>query len=144
GTRRQQAAGVRDHDRVVVDVGHARFGIHAPGDVVRVQRRGQPGADVDELPDAEAGHVADGAPEEPAVLLCHLRGDRVDREHLPGKLAVRREVVLPAQPEVPDPGDVRPGRVERLHRAPNSWQARYRAVLVLGAAGTDTGPGGVP
>jgi hypothetical protein len=108
----QQAAGVRDHDRVVIHVRHPRVGFGVPGDVVRVQHGGQAGPDVDELPDAASRHVADGPAEELPVLPGHLRRDRMDRQHLLGQLAVGREVVLPAEPVVPHPRDIRPGGVE--------------------------------
>jgi len=58
----QQAAGVRDHDRVVIHVRHPRVRFGVPGDVVRVQYGGQAGPDVDELPDAAGRHIADGRP----------------------------------------------------------------------------------
>src|SRR6185312_14922492 len=91
----------------------------------------QAGPDVDELPDAAGRHVTDGAPEELPVLPGHLRRDRVDRQHLLGQLAVGGEVVLPAEPVVPHPRDVRPGGVEWLHyasslrRRPSIMAARH-------------------
>jgi len=88
-----------------------------PGDVVRVQHGRQAGPDVDELPDAAGRHVADSPAEELPVLRGHLRRDRMDRQHLLGQLAVGRGVVLPAEPVVPHPRDVRPGGVEWLHYA---------------------------
>jgi UDP-N-acetylmuramoyl-tripeptide--D-alanyl-D-alanine ligase len=116
GAPGEQAAGVRDHHRVVVHVGHPGLRVSVPGDVVRVQRGRQAGPDVDELPDAAARHVADGPAEELPVLPGHLCRERVDRQHLLRQLPVGREVLLAAQPVIPHPGDVRPGRVERLHR----------------------------
>ena len=115
----QQVAGVQDHDRVVVHVRYPRFRVDAPGDLVRVHRGRQAGTDVDELPDPASRHIADGTHKELPVLPGHLRGDRVDRQHRLRKLAVGREVFHPAQPVVPDSGDVRPGRVEWLHRYPS-------------------------
>jgi hypothetical protein len=91
------SAGVSEHDRVVIHVRHSRFRVDALGDVVRVQRGRQADADVDELPDAAGCHVTDGAPEELPVLPGHLRGDRVDRQHLLREFAVGGEVVLPAE-----------------------------------------------
>jgi hypothetical protein len=47
----QQRAGVDEHDRVVVDVHHARGGIDALGHLVQVGAGGDPGPDVEELAD---------------------------------------------------------------------------------------------
>ena len=54
----QQGAGVHQHERVVVDVDDARFRRDRLRDLVGVVGGGQPGADVEELPDARlAGQV---------------------------------------------------------------------------------------
>src|ERR1017187_10596790 len=60
---------------VVVHVRHPRFRVDVPGDVVRVQRGRQAGADANELPDTAGCHRADGTPEETPVLPGHLGGD---------------------------------------------------------------------
>jgi hypothetical protein len=43
---------------VVVHVRHPRFRVDVPGDVVRVQRGRQAGADVNELPDTAGCHMS--------------------------------------------------------------------------------------
>jgi hypothetical protein len=59
---------VREHDRVVVDVDDPALRRDLLGDLVGVARRGDAGADVEELPYPRlAGQVADGAPEERPV-----------------------------------------------------------------------------
>jgi len=64
----QQRAGVRDHHRVPVDVGHPAVRVSGLGELVGVLRGGQPAADVDELPDALPGQPGDGAGQEQPVL----------------------------------------------------------------------------
>src|SRR5580704_2357151 len=132
GALGQQAAGVRDDDRVVVHVRDPHIRVDAPSDVVGVHRGGQARADIDELPDPATGYVADGPPEEPPVLPGHLRGGRVNGQHLLGQLAVDGEVILAAEPVVPDAGDVRLGRVEWLHRCASHHV--LRSVMVSVAA----------
>src|SRR5439155_19384220 len=51
----QQRAGVRQDQRVVVDVDDAALRRDGLGHLVRVAGRGQPGAEVEELPDARVG-----------------------------------------------------------------------------------------
>ncbi len=74
---------------------------------------GQPGADVQELPDAHLGdQVADG-PAEKLTLGPHADQDVGERgDDLLGRLPGHGEVVLAAEPAVVDPGDVRDGGVE--------------------------------
>jgi hypothetical protein len=76
----------------------------APGHLVRVVGRGQPGADIEELPDPDlAREVADRAIEE-RPRLAGDRGDLgVNRQPRVAGLAVNRIVVLAAQSLVPDP-----------------------------------------
>ena len=64
----QQRAGVRQHQRVVVDVDDAALRRDGLGHLVGVAGRGQPGAEVEELPDARlGGQVAHAAGEEGPV-----------------------------------------------------------------------------
>jgi hypothetical protein len=70
---------------------------------------------VDELPDSLVRGPGHGPREELAVLGGKLR-DQGDKGEQPvGKLAVGREVVLPAENVVIDPRDARRGRVELRH-----------------------------
>ena len=112
---------MRQDDGVVVDVDDPGLWRYALGHLVRVVGGGDPGADVEELPDLRlGGQEADRAGQEGAV--------GPDREHqvrlrLQGPLAgltVRGEVVLPAQPVVVDPRDMRDGDVEVGH--PGSYR----------------------
>ena len=75
----RQRAGVRDHHRALVDVGHPAVRVSGPGELVGVVRGGQPAADVDELPDALPGEPGDGAGQEQPVL---PGPHRQQREHL--------------------------------------------------------------
>jgi hypothetical protein len=59
---------VGEHDRVAVDVDDAGVGRRRLRDLVGVVRAGQPGADIEELPDALPGRqVPDRTAEEPPV-----------------------------------------------------------------------------
>jgi len=61
GPAGQQRTRVRENDGVVVDVDDPRVRGDALGDLVDVLRGGQPGADVEELPDAvPPGQLRDG------------------------------------------------------------------------------------
>jgi hypothetical protein len=110
---------MRQDDGVVVDVDDPGLWRYALGHLVRVVGGGDPGADVEELPDLRlGGQEADRAGQEGAV--------GPDREHqvrlrLQGPLAgltVRGEVVLPAQPVVIDAGYVGDAGVKVVHEAP--------------------------
>jgi hypothetical protein len=111
----QHVPAVRDDHGVIVDVDHAaaRRGPSLAArlhDLVHAVHRGEPGADVEELPDSQvAGQVADGAPEEAPVLQrgpAHLvLADR--RERPPRGLPVGREVVLTAEHVVVHPSNIR-------------------------------------
>jgi len=110
----QQRPGVREHDRVVVDVDDPRVRGGPLRDLVGVVRGGDPGADVEELPDAGLrGQVAHGPAEERAVAADAHSHERVGRHELLGQLAVGGEVVLAAEPVVVDPGDMRDAGIER-------------------------------
>src|SRR6185437_5457273 len=110
----EQRAGVREHDRVVVHVDDAAFRRDGLGDLVEVARRGDAGADVEELPDPGfPGQVADRTPEERPV---RPRGEghlRPELERLLGGFPVGGVVVLAAEQVVVHPGLVRHGDVER-------------------------------
>ena len=111
----QHVPAVRDDHGVVVDVDHpaVRRGpplAPGPDDVVHAVHAGQPGTDVEELPDPQvAGQVANGPPEEAPVLQrgpAHLvLADR--RERPPRGLPVGREVVLTAEHVVVHSRDIR-------------------------------------
>jgi MFS family permease len=108
----QQGARVREDQRVVVDVDDARGRRGRLGDFVHVAGGGQPGPDVEELPDARLfRQVADRAAEERAVLTPGDATAWPGGEYLLRHLAVGREVVLAADAVVVHPGRVRLGRV---------------------------------
>ncbi|OLE25634.1 MAG: hypothetical protein AUG49_10340 [Catenulispora sp. 13_1_20CM_3_70_7] len=69
--------------------------------------RRQPGADVDELAQARGGQVTDRAAQEVALLAAGVADVRVGADDDLGGAAVGVEVVLTAEQEVVDPGDVR-------------------------------------
>jgi hypothetical protein len=111
----QHVPGVRDDHGIVVDVDHPAVRRGPPlaagaDDVVHAVHGGQPGADVEELPDPQVpGQVADGAPEE-APVLKHGPANHVlaqHRERPPDGLPIGREVVLPAEHVVVHPRDIR-------------------------------------
>jgi hypothetical protein len=126
----QHVPGVRQHHRVVVDVHHAAVRRDRPGQLVHVAHGGQPGADIEELPDPLlAGQVADGPPEEEPVL-PHGAPHDVLAEHVEGpahRITVGGEVVLPAEHVVVHPRDVRYLRFKRRptpHHGPDCVSAR--------------------
>jgi hypothetical protein len=111
--RGEQGAGVREHERVVVDVHDAGRRRGFLGDLVDVVRGGQPGTDVEELPDAGfGGQVPDGAAEECPVLSRRDPDERRVPQHLRRRLPVGREVILAADEVVVHPGGMGPGRVD--------------------------------
>jgi hypothetical protein len=113
GSRGQQRASVVEDDRVVVHVDDPRLGCHQLGDLVGIAGRRDSGADIEELADARvAGEEPYRAREEGAVRLDRETQPRQHRERPLGGLAVRCEVVLPAQPVVIDPGGVCDARVK--------------------------------
>src|SRR6266498_3612035 len=98
----QQRVGMHVHHGVVVDVYHPRVWRDLSGDLVHVALGGQAGADVQELPDAGLGEVADGALQERAVLPGALAGLWRRFEDGLGGGAVNGVVVLAAQQRVVD------------------------------------------
>jgi hypothetical protein len=99
---------VGEHHRVAVDVDDLGFRCHELSDLVGVLHGGQPGADIEELPDPGlAGQVADRADEELARLRGHGRDVRIDFQTRLADGAVDLEVVLAAHSEVPDPRRMR-------------------------------------
>jgi hypothetical protein len=75
----EQRGQVRDHDRIVVDVGHRSRRAGLLRCHVRVRGGWQPGAKVDELRDALSGHPGDRSFDEPPALRDGLEDRRVDR-----------------------------------------------------------------
>src|SRR5690606_26881774 len=133
----QQGPRVRQHQGVVVDVDDARLGGDRLRELVGVARRGQPGADVEELAHPGlAGQVADPAPQEGAERAGVLDdlGEGL-AEPVPG-LAVDGVVVLAAEPVVPDAGRV---RHRRVHRGNGRTTRRIHGDILV-----DPGPGRHP
>jgi hypothetical protein len=109
----EQGPGVDEHDRIVVDIDHSRPRVRVLGDLVHVALGGQTGPDVDELSDAGLGdHVAHGPPQEGAIGPRYRGGVRRQLQDLPAHLAVDGVVVLAAELEVIDAGDIGLGRVD--------------------------------
>jgi hypothetical protein len=108
GGARQQCAGMRQHQRIVVDVHDPRLRGEPLRDLVGVVGGRQAGADVEELPDALVDQIADAAGEELPVGARRVH----DARDMPGDLVARApiglEVVLSAEPVVPDTGRDRP------------------------------------
>jgi hypothetical protein len=106
---------VDQHERVVVHVDDLRLGGEPLGDLVRVLGGRQAGADVQELADAGlAGQVADRPAEKCPVGAGLLDDARQHLHDLLTDLPVDREVVLAAEPVVPDARGVRPGFVQAV------------------------------
>jgi hypothetical protein len=109
----QQRPGVGEYQRIVVDVNDAAARIHRLRHLMHVTCRRQPGADVEELPDAGLrGQVPDGPAEERAVLPRSGAHPGHGRHHLVGHLPVRREVILAAQVVVIQASRMRPGGID--------------------------------
>jgi butyryl-CoA dehydrogenase len=109
---------VREDDRVVVHVDDPAVRRHRLCYLMGVARGGDPGADVEELPDARfPGQVADNTAEEGAVLPGEQRHRRNRRRDRVADLPVGGEVILAAQPVVVHPGGMRHPRVD-LGREP--------------------------
>jgi hypothetical protein len=140
---------VGEDDRVVVDVDDPRVGGGLLGDLVRVVRRGDAGADVEELADPGLlGQVADGAGEEPPVRLDPPAQAGGDGQDAFGGFAVGREIVLAAQPVVVDAGRVGDrgvdrevdGRVLRGAAGSGALRSSHEAASIRAAAAETAGP----
>src|SRR5579863_3148103 len=102
---------------IVVNVDDPRFGGGPLGDLVGVVRGRQPGADVEELPDACLVHQVTHRATEECALGSNADDDaRIGVDHHLGQFPVYREVVLAAEPVVIYPGRMRRGRVDLRHR----------------------------
>ena len=113
GAARQQHPRVQQHQGVVVDVHDAALRGRPLGHLVGVVDRRQAAADVEELADPGlAGQVADGAVQELPVAAGQVGNRGIHLPQLLAELAVDREVVLAAQPVVPDPRRMRDHRVQ--------------------------------
>jgi hypothetical protein len=112
GVIREQRLSVQVHARVVVHVHDAGRGVDRLGDLVRVLYRGQAGPEVEELGDALADHVPDGAAKGGAVeaRAVAVVAHRLDRRG--GHRAIDGEVVLAAEDRVVHPRDARPRGVD--------------------------------
>jgi hypothetical protein len=98
---------VGQHDGVVVHIDDAALRGDLLGDLVGVVGGGQAGADVQELADAGlAGQVADGTGQKRPGGAGDVDDPGEGLTKLLGDLAVGGEVVLAAQPVVPDSGRV--------------------------------------
>jgi hypothetical protein len=115
----EQGPGVDQDQGVVVGIDNRAIGRGLLGQLVGAGRRGQPGADVEELPDAASGGQITHRPgKERAVgpgADDHL-GPAPD--HCLGGAAVGMEVVLAAKPVVVDPGRMGGIRVETGRHSP--------------------------
>jgi hypothetical protein len=88
---------VGQHNRVVVHVDDPRFGPHGLGHLVRVVRRRDAGADIQELRKAGLrGQELDGPGQEPPVGPHVVPYPGLGLEYLFGRHPVRGEVVLAA------------------------------------------------
>jgi hypothetical protein len=114
----KQRAGVHQDQRIVVDIDDPRLRGHRLGDLMRIVRGGQPGTDVEELADPGlTGQEPHGAAEERPISASGGAHVRQELQDLFSDLPVGGEVVLAAQPVVPDPCGMRHARVEpRLER----------------------------
>ena len=119
----EQGIGMRDDDRVVVDVGDASPVADLPGYLVDRTLGRQADADVQELADPRVrGQVADGQPQELAIGHGLGPGGRDEPDDLLGGYPVGLEVVLAAQVVVIHPRDVGNGRV---HTFGATWHLRW-------------------
>ena len=113
--RAQQGPRVRDDDRVVIDVDHARPRVQLARDLVDIARGGQPRADVDELPDARlVGQEPDGAAQETPVRPRRCPRIGHHGQQLAGGLPVFGVVVLAAEQVVVDAAQHRAARAAVL------------------------------
>jgi hypothetical protein len=110
--RREQRTRVREHQRVVVHVDDVARRRGPLRDLVHVVGGRQARSDIEELPDTRLGReVPDRAAEETALLTRPDPDGWPLLKHLVRRLAISREVVLPAKVVIVNPGRVRPGGV---------------------------------
>jgi len=108
----QQHAGVLQHHRVVVHVHDAGVRRHRLGHLVGVVRRGDAGADVEELGDPGLGREEAHGPGQERPVGPDRRDDaRIGGHDRIAGRAVGGEVVLAAEPVIVHAGAVRHGRV---------------------------------
>jgi hypothetical protein len=98
GQALQHVPGVREDHRVVVHLADARRRVGLHRDLVHVALRGQPGADIDELPDARLVHqIANRPPHESAGNARRFTDIRQIGRNLLGGLPVSGIIVLSAE-----------------------------------------------
>lgn len=129
--RRQQRATVREHDRVVVDVGHLGVGVDLLRRLVGVLLGRQAAADVQELVDPRSSHqvlhpLDEGFP----VLDRAATGVRDVLQVGRRTFAVGGEIVLATEQCVIDARDGRGGSVE-LRRSFRAVGSRHRRSLCV-------------
>src|SRR5690606_33097741 len=108
-----QRPGVREHERVVVDVDDPALRGDPLRHLVGVVRRREPGADVEELADAGLARQELHDPPQETPRLPRVHPDlRVDRGDGVTRLPVDGVVVLAAEEVVPDARRMRDGRVD--------------------------------
>jgi len=113
-TTGQQRPGVRQYQRVVIDVHDPGLRRGALRDLMGVGRGRQARAHVQELADPGlVGHVQDDPSQERPVGQGDIHDPRVDCAELIAGHPVDLVVVLAAEPVVPDPGRVRHRGVDR-------------------------------
>jgi hypothetical protein len=108
----EQRLAVHGDARVVVHVDHAGRWVDRLGDLVRVLRGRQAGAEVEELADAPVGHVPDRAPQRSPVEPRAIAAVRHGPHRFLGHHAVHGEIVLAAQDGVVDSRHAWHGRVD--------------------------------
>src|SRR5580698_11439566 len=107
------------YDRIVVLVHDPALRREPLRDLVRVVGGGNPGTDVEELPDAGVpGKIGDGPGQERAVGTDREDYVGVRLNGLLAEFSVHLEVVLTAEPVVIDPSDMRHVVVELRHADP--------------------------
>src|SRR6266511_223950 len=108
----QQGVDVHLHDRVAVDVDDLGGRVHGVDHLVHAGRGGNPGAEVDDLPDPLLGEEPHRAQRKRAVGPGEQALVRYDHEEQVCDLPAYRAVLLAGQQVVIDPRRTRYGRVD--------------------------------
>jgi hypothetical protein len=131
----ERGIAMRDHDRVVVHVGHPGGRVDLLGDLVHSVPGGQPDPEVEELVDAGlVGEEPHRAPDELPDRGGRDARDRQRGEHLLGRVPVRLEGLPAAKVMVVHARDVRRAAVQPVGRSPRGLSL-HKETLTSGQFG---------
>src|SRR5215470_12906208 len=130
GRAGQQRPGVREHERIIVDIDDPACWIQPLRNLMCVVDRGQAGASVQKLVNISLSYQIVDGPGEKLPVGSRLGDDtREGLDKLVAGLPVDRIVILTAQPVIPNASRVRDSRVDPFHQVFLCLGPRVRRLL---------------